>query len=139
MLIVVNGWDSDDFQFIFGVMIPHEFVLEMLYPLPYRTKRMFGVLAVYVGEKIVLALRQKQDNPGDNGIWIGTKVEHHSSLKELFPSLRNLEVYKIKTWLLLPEDAEDFEESALRISELIKKNSPLIGNIPPPRKSKQRK
>ena len=111
----------------------------MLYPLTYRTKRMFGVLAVYVGEKIVLALRQKEDRPADNGIWIGTKVEHHSVLKEMFPSLRNLESYKIKTWLLLPEDAEDFEESALKISELIKKNSPLIGNIPAPRKSRKKK
>ena len=100
---------------------------------------MFGVLAIYVGEKIVLATRQKQDSPGDNGIWIGTKVEHHPALKQLFPSLRNLESYKIKTWLLLPEDADDFEETALKISELIKRNSPLIGNIPAPRKSKKKK
>ena len=120
-------------------MVPHEFVLEMLYPLSYRTKKMFGVLAVYVGEKIVLALRQKQDRPNDNGIWIGTKVEHHSALKAMFPSLRSLESYNIKTWLLLPEDAEDFEETALKITELIKQNSLLIGNIPTPRKPRKTK
>ena len=120
-------------------MIPHEFVLDLLYPLAVRTKKMFGVLAVYVGEKIVLALRQKDDNPADNGIWIGTKVAHHCVLKEMFLSLRNLESYQIKTWLLLPEDAEDFEETARSITELIKQNSPLIGNIPAPRKSRKKK
>ncbi len=120
-------------------MIPHEFVLDMLYPLPFRTKKMFGNIAIYVGGKIVLATRQKEENPIDNGIWIGTKREHHSVLKELFPSLRNLETYKIKTWLLLPEEAEDFEETTLKITELIKENNNLIGNIPPPRKSKKKK
>ena len=100
---------------------------------------MFGVLAIYVGEKIVLATRQKKDNPLDNGIWVGTKKEHHAALKELFPSLRNLETYKIKTWLLLPEEAEDFEETALKITELIKQNNNLIGNIPSPRKARNKK
>ena len=100
---------------------------------------MFGNVAIYVGEKIVLATRQKDDKTIDNGIWVGTKLEHHSVLKELFPSLRNLETYKIKTWLLLPEDAIDFEETALKITELIKQNSSLIGNIPPPRKPRKRK
>ena len=120
-------------------MIPHEFVLDMLYPLAYRTKKMFGNYAIYVGDKIVLATRQKEDNPVDNGLWIGTKLEHHTILKEMFPSLRNLETYKIKTWLLLPEDALDFEETTLKITELIKQNSTLIGNIPPPRKPRNQR
>ncbi|MEW7292401.1 hypothetical protein [Aquimarina sp. 2304DJ70-9] len=117
-------------------MIPYEFILDLIYSLPVRTKRMFGNVAIYYGEKIILATRQKDDNPIDNGIWIATKIEHHEALKSMFPSFRNLETYKIKTWLLLPEDADDFEESAEKIVELIKSNSPLIGNIPPVRKSR---
>ncbi len=120
-------------------MMPHEFVLDMLYPLPFRTKKMFGTCAVYVGEKIVLATRQKEDHPIDNGIWIGTKLEHHSALKEMFPSLRNIETYGIKTWLVLPEDADDFEETTQKITELIKQNSDLIGNIPAPAKPRKKK
>ena len=60
-------------------------------------------------------------------------------MKKLFPSLRKIKVYAIKAWLLLPEEAEDFEESATKIIELIKRNSPLIGNIPVPRKSRKKK
>lgn len=114
--------------------IPFDFILDLLYPLPVRTKKMFGNVAIYVGERIVLATRQKSENSVDNGIWIGTKVEHHDMLFSMFPSLRKLETYKIKAWLLLPEDADDFEESANKIADLIKQQSPLIGNIPPKKK-----
>src|SRR5215831_12577927 len=41
--------------------LPHEFVLEALAGLAPRTHPMFGCLAVYVGEKIVLILRDKRD------------------------------------------------------------------------------
>lgn len=73
---------------------------------------MFGNYAIYVGEKIVLATRQKENSPVDTRIWIGTKLEHHAVLKDLFPSSRNLETYTTKTWLLLPEEVEDFEKTA---------------------------
>ncbi|MEO0573055.1 MAG: hypothetical protein AAF039_15210 [Bacteroidota bacterium] len=98
---------------------------------------MFGNVAIYVGDKIVLATRQKEENPVDNGIWVGTKVEYHEALFKLFPSLRKLETYKIKSWLLLPDSAEDFESTAADLAALIKQNSPLIGNIPQPRKKKK--
>src|SRR5262249_21294422 len=42
--------------------VPHEFVLEALAELEPRTNPMFGCLAVYVGEKIVLILRDKRDH-----------------------------------------------------------------------------
>jgi len=119
-------------------MIPHEFILDYLYPLPIRTKNMFGNVSIYCGDKILLATRHRTDNPLDNGIWIGTKTEHHSALKTLNPELRNLQIYKIKTWLLLPEDEPNFEERALQIVDLIKAESALIGNIPKPRKKKSR-
>lgn len=119
-------------------MIPHEFILDYLYPLPIRTKKMFGNVSIYCGDKILLATRHRTDNPLDNGIWIGTKVEHHEALKAIIPELRNLQIYKIKTWLLLAEDEENFEERALQIVDLIKADSPLIGNIPKPRKKNTR-
>ncbi|MBW1296709.1 hypothetical protein [Aquimarina litoralis] len=118
-------------------MIPHEFILDLLCPLPIRTKKMFGNLAIYYGDKIVLATRQKEENKIDNGIWIGTKIEHHDALKNLVPELRHLETYKIKKWLLLHEDESNFEERAQQIVQLIKEHSELIGIIPKPRKKKQ--
>lgn len=118
------------------MMIPHHFILEFLYPLPVRTKKMFGNVAIYHGEKILLATRQKDDKPIDNGIWVGTSLEHHEEIKSLIPSLTNLTTYNIKKWLLLPETADDFEESAQLLTDLIKQNSPLIGIIPPVKKKK---
>ena len=40
--------------------VPYEFVLEALSPPSARTNPMFGCPAVYVGEKIVLLLRDKR-------------------------------------------------------------------------------
>jgi hypothetical protein len=42
--------------------VPHEFVLEALAPLLPYTCPMFGCLAVYVKDKIVLVLRDKREN-----------------------------------------------------------------------------
>ena len=41
--------------------VPYEFVLEAVSQLPIETRSMFGCLAVYVGDKIVLILREKPE------------------------------------------------------------------------------
>jgi hypothetical protein len=64
-----------------GRNAPHEFVLEAVSPLSARTNPMFGCLAVCVGEKIVLMLRDKREGTADNGIWLPTTAEHHQSLR----------------------------------------------------------
>jgi len=46
-----------------------------------------------------------------------------------FPSIRKLQIYKIKKWLLLPLDADDFEESAIKMCELIKQGDERIGVV----------
>ena len=38
---------------------PHQFVLDALASVSVRTRPMFGCLAIYVGQKIVLILRDK--------------------------------------------------------------------------------
>lgn len=107
--------------------MPHDFILDYLYPLEVTTKKMFGNHAIYVNNKIVLAIRDNVKKPIDNGLWVGTTLEHHESLKIDFPSLVPLQLYNIKKWLLLPVDAEDFETAAIAICELIKNNDPRIG------------
>ena len=61
--------------------VPHEFVLEALAALSPQTRPMFGCLAVYVEDKIVLILRDKRDQTADNGVWLATTEEHHESLR----------------------------------------------------------
>ncbi|HYL94201.1 MAG TPA: hypothetical protein VET69_00255 [Terriglobales bacterium] len=112
--------------------IPHEFVLEALAPLSPRTNPMFGCLAAYVGEKIIVILRDKGEKTADNGVWLATVEEHHESLRREFPSMRSIGVLgkKVTGWQVLPADAPDFEEAALHACELILAGDPRIGKVP---------
>src|SRR5208282_6026274 len=113
-------------------------VLDALAPLSPRTRSMFGCLAIYVEDKIVLILRNK-DKPGqtaDNGVWLATTKEHHESLRADFPSMRSIAVLgkKVTGWQVLPSDAHDFEEAALRACEFVLAGDPRIGKVPGTRK-----
>jgi hypothetical protein len=121
-------------------VIPHEFVLDALAPLSPETRPMFGCLAVYVGEKIVLILRDKPTNPKDNGVWLATTPEHHQSLRREFPSMRSIGLFgkKVTSWQVLPSSAEDFESAAMRACELVRRGDPRIGKIPKRRRTVSR-
>jgi hypothetical protein len=120
--------------------IPFDFVLEELTPLAPLTRQMFGSTAVYIGEKIVLILRRKETGESDNGVWLATTPEHHASLQLDFPSMRSISVFGSGTtgWQVLPLDAPDFEESAMKACELILRGDIRIGKIPK-QKSKSRR
>ena len=123
----------------FGVRrrsVPYEFVLDSMAALSPQTRPMFGCLAVYVGEKIVLALREKKEQTTDNGVWIATTIEHHESLRREFPNMRSIQVLGkgVTGWQVLPAEAEDFEESAVRMCELVAAGDPRIGKVPKKRR-----
>jgi hypothetical protein len=86
-------------------------VLDAIAPLSPETRSMFGCLAVYVQDKIVLILRGKRDGTADNGVWLATTEEHHRSLRREFPNMRSIQVFgkKVTGWQILPADAKDFE------------------------------
>jgi hypothetical protein len=111
---------------------PHDFVLDALVPLAPTTRQMFGCLAVYVEDRIVVILRDRTDYPADNGVWLATTAEHHASLQREFPRMRSIRLFgqKITHWQVLPADAPDFEESTLRACELIRAQDPRIGKVP---------
>jgi hypothetical protein len=112
--------------------VPHEFVLDAIAPLSPRTCPMFGCLAVYVRDKIVLILRDKRENTADNGVWLATTKEHHESLGREFPNMRSIKVLgkAVTGWQVLPADAPDFEEAALRACQLIVARDRRIGKVP---------
>jgi len=112
--------------------IPFDFVFEELERLQPYTKPMFGCYGVYVGDKIVFILRQKDTFLADNGIWLATTGEHHASLQKDFPNMRSIEGFGPGPtgWQVLPADADDFEESALLACKLILQDDPRIGKIP---------
>jgi len=119
--------------------VPHEFVLEALADLSPFTRPMFGCTAIYVAEKIVLILRDKPASSKDNGVWLATTHEHHESLRREFPNMRSIELLgkKITGWQLLPADAVDFEESALRACDLVIARDARIGKVPVRKRSKK--
>jgi len=102
---------------------------------------MFGCVAVYVGEKIVLILRDKPTYTSDNGVWLATAAEHHESLRREFPNLRSVKLLggKITNWQVLGADAPDFEEAALRACELVVARDPRIGKVPGAKRKKTAK
>jgi hypothetical protein len=118
--------------------VPHAFVLDALAELSPWTRPMFGCLAVYVREKIVLILRDKHGNAAtDNGVWLATTKEHHESLRDDFPSMRSIAVLGagVTGWQMLPADHADFESAALRACELIQAGDPRIGKVPGSKRS----
>ncbi|MBY0471995.1 hypothetical protein K2X30_12585 [bacterium] len=100
------------------------------------TRPMFGCLAVYTGEKIVLILREKEDYQQDNGVWLATIQDHHASLKKDFPSMRSISVFGpgVTGWQVLPADSPDFEEAVLKACSFIRREDPRIGKVPKPKR-----
>lgn len=99
---------------------------------------MFGCTAVYVGDKIVFALREKPTYPRDNGVWLATTRDHHVSLRADFPNMRTIGLLgeDVSNWQILPADASDFEESVMHACELICAGDERIGKVPGAKRKK---
>ena len=67
---------------------------------------------------------------------LATTKEHHQSLRREFPNMRSIGVLgsEVTGWQVLPSDAADFEEAALRACELIVSRDPRIGKVPKARR-----
>lgn len=114
--------------------VPHEFVLDALAPVSPTVRSMFGCMALYVDDKIVLILRDRQP-ASDNGVWLATSREHHESLRQEFPMMRSIRVLgaAVTNWQVIPADSPEFEEAALRACHLVIRGDPRIGRHPKPR------
>jgi hypothetical protein len=117
--------------------VPHAFVLEALAPLSPYTRPIFGCLAVYVKDKIVLILRDKPTNASDNGVWLATTRDHHDGLRREFPNMRSIQVLgkPVTGWQILPADAADFEAAAQHACDLVLAGDARIGKVPGARRA----
>ncbi|NEU08769.1 hypothetical protein GZH53_10635 [Flavihumibacter sp. R14] len=122
--------------------ISFDFVLDHLTSQDLKVKPMFGMFAIYVGEKIMFILRQRNEHPESNGIWLAVSNEHPEELRNDFPSLTSIPDLphrhrpKSSEWLLLHEAAADFESLAITLCRLVVKGDRRIGHIPQLRRSK---
>lgn len=119
--------------------LPYEFVLEALASAEPEVRRMFSGYAVYVGDRIMLMLREHARSPQDNGVWLvlaeGVDPADRGLARE-FPSLRRIELLgnKIGHWRLIPSDSATFETEALHACELVLRRDARIGRIPASRR-----
>lgn len=122
--------------------VPHAFVLDEIESLAPVTRPMFGCTAVYIDDRIVLILRDKEDHRDDNGVWLATSNEHHESLRPLFPSMREVRLLANRgptNWQNVPAESASFEEEVLRACELVRRRDPRIGKVPKSRANKKTK
>jgi len=75
---------------------------------------------------------------GAYGVCLATTEEHHQSLRREFPNMRSIQEFgkRVTGWQVLPADAKDFEEAALRACEpVLSGRSPRIGKVPGARRA----
>ena len=110
---------------------PFDFVLDYL-PAGINVKKMFGMHYIYLGKRILMILRKSQREPEWNGVWIATSRTHHESLKNEVSALGAFfldDNDRHSNWLLLKDDAENFEGDAIKVCELIAHGDPRIGKV----------
>jgi len=122
--------------------IPFDFILDYLLRLETTVKPFFGMFSIYIGPKLLLILRDRQNEPGLNGIWVPTNKDSLESLKAELPALRQIYgIGKAKSaavWLLLPDTAADFERTAITLCDLLVRRDPRIGRLSKPRAARRK-
>jgi len=112
---------------------PFPFVLEELAPIRPTIKRAFGFTYVYLGERLLCALRDSVKQPGSNGVWLFTTQEHIESLGREFPELSRRYHWRARSgnnaWIVLASRLEQFEEYAFKACELILNGDRRIGRV----------
>ncbi|MFI5139993.1 MAG: hypothetical protein ACHQIM_19395, partial [Sphingobacteriales bacterium] len=81
----------------------------------------------------MLILRKSNNQPELNGIWVATSKNYHESLKNNIPELGPFFMdgdERHGNWLLLRDDAEDFEGAAIKVCELTTRGDARIGRVP---------
>jgi len=120
---------------------PYPFILEALSSLEPEVRPMFSGFAVYVGDKIVLMLRDSPKYPEDNGVWLvfsESATLADPGIRRDFPSLRLIGLLggKIGHWRLIPADSPTFESEALHACDLLLKHDVRLGRVPQSRQTR---
>jgi hypothetical protein len=123
--------------------LPFDFIFDYLLPIETNVQPFFGMFSVYSGQKLLLILRNRPNQPEMNGIWIPTARGSQPSLQKELPTLHSFPGPRSKKgeskWLFIPATSDDLESSAIRVCELIAHRDPRIGRISAPRRPKPKK
>jgi len=119
--------------------IAFDFVLDYLNVGDINVKPMFGCHAIYSGDKLLLITRNKADHSEDNGVWVCVIKNIEDNLNKDLPGLRDLKMFGPSQtgWKLIPVESDDFEQSVLKVCDLINKGNEFIGRVPKRKKKKK--
>ncbi len=103
------------------------------------TKRMFGGLAAYVHERLMLILVEptKTGRWHWHGVLIGTDQDRQPAIVKEFPALGPHGV--LKKWLYIDSTHAEFEPTMERIARAVARNDSRFGVSPAVKKPKQRR
>ncbi len=94
------------------------------------TKRMFGGLAAYLFDRLMLILVEptKTGRWRWHGVLVGTDHEHHASLRAEFPAMAPHGV--LRKWLFVDSTHPAFESTMDAVARRVARNDPRFG-VPP--------
>jgi hypothetical protein len=121
--------------------IPCDFVFDYLMPLEVTVKPMFGVWAIYVDKKNYACSKATKRFSGNKRRMDCpprsiTKFKKGIAFVMLISNNSNR--LKETEWQLLPDDTDEFEVSARKACDLIKRTDHRIGRIPLPRQKEKK-
>jgi hypothetical protein len=96
-------------------------------------RAMFGAKAAYLAGRLMLCFCASEE-PW-RGVLVCTDRAHHAALVAEFPELAAHPI--LPKWLYLPEVADSFERTAVRLVSLARRRDPRIGVTPQPKKSRR--
>jgi hypothetical protein len=101
--------------------LPFPFVLEELTAVGAISRPMFGFIYLYLQGKLVLCLRERENQPESNGLWLPTNRSMLIGLSQEFPLLPKASILRTSKlgWVFLPAHLEIFEEYAVKACEMI--------------------
>lgn len=109
--------------------VPYDFVLRYLYPVRPKIRKMLGCYALINENKILMLLRERENQPEFNGVFIATQPEHYDALsKDIHISNMDVDIDGMPhSYLFLSEDLDNFDEKVKKACELIKAGDLRIG------------
>lgn len=110
--------------------VPYEFLLDYISPQKkVDVKPMFGSYVVYVNDRMIFFLRDREDEPEVNGVWVAAAKSYYEELAGKL-SMNEQAAPQSKgenKWLLIHKDRDDFESIVLRACELVNAGDRSIG------------
>lgn len=109
--------------------VPYDFILAYLYPVRPRIKKMLGCYGLIKDEILLVLLRDRENQPEFNGIFVATQPQFFNTLQdEIHLSNMNFNLDGVEhSWIFLSEDLPDFNEKVKKTCEMIKAGDQRIG------------